>query len=110
MWAWRSARVGYGGGSRVMALKIGQQIDHAFTKQIGRRMHSSTPALANRVWKSMGELSRRGVHTVVAQVAVGMAHKGIKLRTSTAKAGAQMAEQSREKAGARVQLTASGNS
>lgn len=74
-----SARVR--GASRESALKLGRQIDHAFTNRINRKTHSKTPAYAGRVRKIIGELSRRGIHTVAAQVAVGMAHRGIRIRT-----------------------------
>lgn len=69
------------GAKRTNALKLGQSIDHAFTKRINRRMHSSSPAVAARVRKIIAELARRGIHTVAAQVLVGMAHKGIRIRT-----------------------------
>lgn len=70
-----------GCAGRDAALALGRKVDMAFQRRVNVKLQSNDADLASRVRKIIAELSLRKVHVVRAQVLVGMAHKGIKVRT-----------------------------
>ena len=70
-----------GVGSREMSLQLGRKVDHAFTARIKKKTHSNERRISVRVRQIVSELGRRGIHTVGAQILVGMADRGIAVRT-----------------------------
>ena len=57
------------------------QVDTAFTNRVNKHVYSTVPATALRIRGIVNELSLRKVHIVRAQVKVGMADRGIHIRT-----------------------------
>lgn len=70
-----------GCAGRDAALVLGRKVDAAFQRRVNVKLQSNNVELAGRVRKMIGELSLRGIHVVRAQVPVGLAHRGIKVRT-----------------------------
>lgn len=64
-----------------MSLKLGRLVDSAFARRVNEKVQSNVVEHSVRVKKIIAELARRGVHTCTAQVAVGLAHEGIPIRT-----------------------------
>jgi hypothetical protein len=76
-----SPRYTGGTGSRACALRLGRAVDRALCKRVQHAVHSNSGLVRERVKKILGELCLRKVHVIGAQVAVGMADRGVLLRT-----------------------------
>jgi hypothetical protein len=72
---------GVGGGSRIGAIRLGRQLDRAFTARVNLGTRNSCSGVSDRIRRVIAELGARGVHTIRSQVPVGMADRGIRVRT-----------------------------
>jgi hypothetical protein len=76
-----SPRYTGGTGSRACALRLGRTVDRALAARVVHAVHSNSALVRDRVKKILIELCVREIHVIGAQVAVGMADRGVRVRT-----------------------------